>query len=238
MSVFKNKDTIIKNIYKNFLKKVKRPSEKFQMKNNKITGCCTLTIQADTERKKQAIDTKLKKLLLKYIDEPQTLIKYMKYNKLNVYTIKYARILLDIIKEEEGFITPKKGFEAFIINLFTGIIAEKKPIIKFSTRPMFIFSENNQEIYTIARALHKYYGYKNKLPGFDYKSQKLFKKIYTSRNKMTSPFAGCNIEEIYACKDAIHRDLESVNFSIRLAEETQGAKNALNKIKENNYANI
>ncbi len=238
MDIFREMECIIKNQYKNILVKISKPNHNFKMKNNKVTCCCTLTINAETERKKKAINDKLKNLVLKYIDEPQKLIRYMKFNKLNVYTLKYANIILNLIKEEEGFITPKKGLEALIINLLIGIMSEKKLIFKLSTKPLFIFSQNNDEIFTIARALYKYYGFKNKLPGYDYHSQQLFKKIYNSKNKTTSPFENRTIEEMYACKDAINRDLESINFTIQLSEETQGAKFALNKIKENKSANI
>jgi len=161
----------------------------------------------------------------------------MKRNGLNVYNLKNADKLLYRIREEEGFITPQKGFEALFINLITGLpLKEFKTY--FSTKPLFIFNENNAEIYTIARALYKYYGYKYNMPGYDCKSQKLFKKIYNSRHKTSAPFGGCTIEQMYACKEAIQRDLESVNFTIKLSEETTGAKSALKKIKETNSAKV
>ena len=103
---------------------------------------------------------------------------------------------------------------------------------------MFIFNIDNTEIYTIARALHKYYGYKEKLPGFDYKSQEIFKKAYNSRRKSISPLDKCTIKEMYACKEALARDLESINFTIDLSVEHERSKKALDKLVNENSTNI
>jgi len=239
MDIFRKLQEQLHNKYKIFYMRFssRKQDFSFAMKNNKMTSCCTLNLRIETEQKKKAIDEQLTKLVKKYINNPEKLIKYMQFKGLNVYSLKNAEKLLARIKEEEGFITPQKGIEALYINLLSGL-AVKKLKIGFSTQPLFIFNENSTEIYTIARALYKYYGYNYKMPGYDYKSQKLFKKIYNSKNKTASPFGGCTIEQMYACKDAIQRDLESVNFSIKLSEETAGAKNALKKIKETSSAKV
>lgn len=208
------------------------------MKNNKMTNCCTLNLTAETEKKKTAINEKVKKLVLKYINNPKKLVQYMKFNGLAVYNIKNAEKFLKYVNEEEGFIIPSNKIEAFALNFMTGLLAEKKLKISFNSSPMFIFDEKNAEIYTIARALHKYFGFKSKLPGFDIKSQNLFKKVYNSRRKTSSPFSKSSLAEMYACKEAIQRDLESINFSIKLSEETEGAKHALKKIKETSSAKV
>ena len=110
--------------------------------------------------------------------------------------------------------------------------------ISFSTKEMFIFNIDNTEIYTIARALHKYYGYKEKLPGFDYKSQEIFKKAYNSRRKAISPLDKCTIKEMYACKEALARDLESINFTIELSVEHERSKKALKKLVNENSTSV
>ena len=104
---------------------------------------------------------------------------------------------------------------------------------------MFIFNVGTTEIYTIARALHKYYGFKSDLPGFDYKSQETFKKVYqNSKYKNVTPFATCTVQDMYACKEAIARDLESIRFTIDLSVEYERSKKALNKLKETNSTKI
>ena len=240
MDIFRKLQFKIKKEYIGFLCKFMKKEASYGnvMKNNKMTNCCTLNLTAETEKKKSAINAKLKKLVLKYINNPEKLVQYMKFNGLAVYNIKNAEKLLKYVNEEEGFILPSNGIEALVLNFAAGLFSEKKLIISFNSSPMFIFDEKNAEIYTIARALHKYFGFKNKLPGFDIKSQNLFKKVYNSRKKSSAPFSKSSLAEMYACKEAIQRDLESINFSIKLSEETEGAKHALQKIKETNSAKV
>ena len=70
------------------------------------------------------------------------------------------------------------------------------------------------------------------MPGYDYKSQTVFKKVYNKRKSSASPFASCSIQDMYACKEAIARDIESINFTIELSVEYENAKKALKKMKE------
>ncbi len=200
----------------------------------------TLKFSAETEKKKKEINENLKKLIKKYIDTPEKLIQYMKLKGMNVYKIKHADKLLAKIGEEEGFLTPLKGFKALILNFITSIYFEGKPKISFSTKEMFIFNIGQTEIYTIARALHKYYGYKNNLPGFDYKSQTIFKKVYGNIHSGQSlPLANCSaLKDLYACKEALARDLESINFTIELSVEYERARKALGILNSTKTTNI
>ena len=97
---------------------------------------------------------------------------------------------------------------------------------------MIILNQGVCEIYTIARAAYKYYSFKDKMPGYDYKSQTLFKKVYNKRHKEVSPFTTCTIQDMYACKEALARDIESINFTIELSVEYENAKKALKKVQE------
>ena len=136
--------------------------------------------------------------------------------------------------------TPLKGVKALIINFIIGIFYEEKIKVDFSSKEMFIFNIGNTEIYTIARALHKYYGYKNNLPGFDYKSQKIFKKVYGNLHSGHSlPLANCSsLKDLYACKEALARDLESINFTIELSVEYERARKAMGILNSTKSANI
>ncbi len=230
----------LKELYKNFILNKIKKNNKFIYTNSTtkhaMTSSCTLKLSTNTEVKKAEIDANLKKLINKYINRPEQLILYIKLKGIQVYRIKNAEKLLANINEEEGFLTPLKGFKACYINFILGLNSGK---INFNlkTRPMFIFNINNTEIYTVARALYKYYGYKNNLPGYDYKSQEIFKKIYKAE-KNTSYNKKYTIEEMYSCKEAIARDLESINFTIQLSREYEGAKKALKKLKTTNKINI
>ena len=81
---------------------------------------------------------------------------------------------------------------------------------------------------------HKWCAFKKDLPGFDEKSQALFKE---NLNKM-SDGKDLSVEEIIALKEAIARDAQAAEFVIQLAKESDGVKNALNKIKNDGSAEI
>ena len=106
MDIFRRLQFKIKNEYLGFLCKFMKKEASYGnvMKNNKMTNCCTLNLTAETEKKKAVINDKVKKLLLKYIDNPQKLVRYMKFNGLAVYNIKNAEKFLKYVNEEEGFI--------------------------------------------------------------------------------------------------------------------------------------
>ena len=193
--------------------------------------------KAQIEQFKTQADEKIKAIVKQYMKTPEKLIQYIQTQGIKVYKIKNAEKILGKFSEEEGFITPLKGFKAFSMNLIIGFLTEKKLKLGFSTKEMMIFDINNKEIYTIARALYKYYGFKHKLPGYDYKSQEVYKRVYNNRNT-SSPFNGCSIKDLYACKEALSRDMESINFTVQLSIEHDNAKNALKKLKETNSINL
>ena len=203
-----------------------------------MKSSCSLKISAETEKKKNEINEELRNIVKKYINTPENLIQYIQTQGIKVYKFKNADKILALLGEEEGFLTPLKGLKAIFLNMILKIKAGKIHGFGFSTEEMFIFNLNNTEIYTIARALHKYYGYKNNLPGYDYKSQEIFKKVYKKSKNHTSPFFGCTINDMYACKEAIARDLESINFTIALSVEYERSKKALEKISKNKSTNI
>ncbi len=231
----------------NFLKKIFNKKKILQPSVYNISGtkhslnsACTLKLSSETENKKKQINENLKNLLKKYIDSPEKLIQYIKLHGIKVYKIKNASKLLSKIREEEGFLTPLKGWKALIMNFVIGILIEEKINFKLSTKEMFIFNEGETEIYTIARALHKYYGFKNKLPGFDYKSQEIFKKVYGNMHtKQGDALSSCaSLKDMYACKEALARDLESINFTISLSVEYERAKKALGILQSTKSTNI
>ena len=119
-----------------------------------IGSGCTLKFSAETEKKKKEINDYLKNLMSKYINNPEKLIRYIELKGLKVYRINNASKLLAKIGEEEGFLTPLKGFKALVLNILIGFLYEEKLKISFSTKEMFIFNIGEVEIYTIARVFH------------------------------------------------------------------------------------
>ena len=234
--------TFFNNIKDKIFNKSKKNMEvcNFSTTKHVMGANYTLNFSTETEKKKKEINEKLKVTVLKYINTPEKLLQLMELKGLKVYKIRQADKIFEKLGEEEGFLTPLKGYKALAINFIIGILYEGKIKIGFSTKEMFIFKAGETEIYTIARALHKYYGYKHNLPGFDYKSQEIFKRVYKRiHSHQSSPFANCNsIKDMYACKEAIARDLESINFTIQLSVENECAKKALVKLQSTKSANI
>lgn len=197
-----------------------------------INSCCSMKLSSATEIKKKELHDNLKVLVKKYINAPEKLIQYLKTQGITIYKVPFAEKILNSMGEEEGFLIPLKGYKAIILNLIIGACCENKFKLSAKTKEMMVFNKGIIEIYTIARAAYKYYGFKNQLPGYDYKSQNVFKRAYSKRNKETSPFASCSIQDMYACKEAIARDIESINFTIELSTEYENAKRALKKVQE------
>lgn len=200
-----------------------------------MNSSCTLKLSTKTEEIKKEIHEELKSKIKKYINNPEKLIQYFRLKGIEVYRIKNAEKTLAEIGEEEGFITPLRGLKALHVNL--QIINSKQPFNLFVTREIIVFDSKEVEIYTIARALYKYYGYKRKLPGYDHISQEIFKKVYNKKKDSKELINNLSLGKLFSCKEALARDLESINFAVELAKEYQSAKEALKKMKDNG-ANI
>lgn len=196
-----------------------------------MNNCCSMEISSETELKKNDIKMQVKDIVKQYFSSPEMLIQHIKSQGQNVYKINKAEKILSFFGEEEGFITPLKGFKALLMAIVIALLSNEKISIGFNTKEMFVFDTNNTEIYTVARALFKSTGFKNNLPGYDYKSQEIFKKIYSKRNS-SSPFTGCSIDEMYAVKDAMARDMESINFTVEISVEYENSKKAAKKLKK------
>ena len=96
---------------------------------------------------------------------------------------------------------------------------------------MFVLSTGQVNIYNMAHQFHKWYGYRMGLPGFDDEAQEKFKKIFDY--ELDSNVELLSYEEILSLKEAIHRDIEAIDFVINLAKESEGAKKAFKNIKDN-----
>lgn len=215
------------NKIKNFIQKKTVSNVFFKSSTTKqtITGCATLKLSTKTEELKKEIHEEVKAKIKKYINTPEKLLQYIQLKGIKVYRIKNAEKVLAKFGEEEGFITPQKGLKSVLLSIATG------KNIEFFSKEFMVFEAGKTDIYTIARALYKYYGFKKNLSGYDYKSQEIFKKIYSNRKQ--SAFEKCSIKDIMACKEALARDMESIKFTVELSQEYRNAKLALKKLKEN-----
>ena len=190
-----------------------------------------LTLNSKTEQNKKKVNDEVKEIVTKNLKTPNALLAYIEENGTKVFRVPYAKKLLILVGEQEGFITPTTGINAFVLNL---ILNHK---FAFKTEPVFVLGTGQINIYNMAHQFHKWYGYKTGLPGFDEAAQEKFKKIFDY--EIDANVELLSYEEILSLKEAIHRDIEAIDFVIKLAKENDGAKKVFNNIKEkNNETNI
>jgi len=211
--------------YKNKLQALKFSSSHSTSKTHMRAGV-KLLLNSKTEKNKEKLNKEVKEIVSKSLKNPDMLLKYVEENGTKVYKISYAKKLLRLVGEEEGFITPVTGINALILNIFLeGKFSSK-------TGPMFVLDDKPQNLYTLTHQFYKWYGYKMQLPGFDDEAQEKFKKIW--EYEIDENVKNLTYEEIISLKEAIARDIEAIDFTLKLAREQDGAKKAFKNIKEKN----
>ncbi len=234
-------DNLIINIFNNIYKfQQKKHQKRMQkLKNSILSGDiagekfysstnATLTIKnnSDVEKKanKEKIESLINSVLKNSKDDPKKLYDYIRQAKTKVYILKYADKFLNLIKEKEGFIYPKKGFSALYLNL----ILEHK--ISFKTDELFVLRSYDINLYAYIYQFYNWYCYKMKLKGYEEDTQNKFKNVFdiceTDKINLLSP------EEILTLKGAIRRDIEAINFVLDFVKNKKIAKRNHDKIKQ------
>lgn len=189
-----------------------------------------LDINAQNEEKIQIIRANVEALVNEFNQDPEKLIEYVKKNNTPVYRFPNAKKILQPLKEETGFICEKRGLEA----LYLSFITEFK--IKLYTPAMFILKTGKLEKYLTIYNFYLWYSQNANLAGFDYQTQKKFKKYYINNsNEETNKLS---LKDIYEIQEAINREKEATDFVLNYEKQIEGAKNVINKIKNDGGANI
>lgn len=190
-------------------------------KRHYSNGCLLdLSSLADTE--KQKLEEELTLILQKNEYDPEKILEYIKKQGTSVYLLQKASKILNPIGENEGFIYPAKGSKALYISLSIN----KKFALK--TDEMFVLSKGGINKYYFIYHLYNWYAFKHNIAGMDSSSQELLKKyLFTDADTKT-----LQLEDIYKLKDAIKQDKASIEFVIKLCRNYDGAKQALEKLKD------
>src|SRR5574344_275592 len=181
-----------------------------------------LTLSAKTEQNKQKVENNVAVILQKYQNNPEKLMEFMNSKGTKVCRIKNAEKILKIISEKEGLIYSQSGLKALFINILT------QNGISLKSKTIFIVDEKPVDTYFMAHQFHIWYSMKTKLPGFDENTQKNLTKLIN--NTKDEDIKNLNLDEILALKEAIARDVEAINFTVKLAKNTEGSKKAMQKI--------
>ncbi len=196
----------------------------------------TMRLTTETEKNKEKMDFCVKNIIMQNLDTPENLLTYIKEHGTGVWKPPFADKILSVIKEDEGFITPLKGWKALYLNVILGILSEKPFSLSLKTDAMFVLRDLPVNIYYMIHQFHKWYGFQMNLPGYDEETQENFKKAFADIKE--DDFSGMSVGEIIGLKEAIARDAEAIDFVIKLAKEKDGAKKALDKMKNDGGANI
>ncbi len=189
---------------------------------NSIGFGATLSLNSKLDAKKQKLESDVKTILKKCNNNPDKLIKFIEAKGTKVYKFKNAQKLFGSISQEIGFVPEATGLRALTLNL----VINHKPAVK--TDAMFILDEKECDTFWFIQQFYKWYAMKLKMPGYDAKSQEYFNGFLY--NNSDAKVQSLSIDEILDIKDAIARDVESINFVLELAKSTVDSKSASSKI--------
>ena len=182
----------------------------------------TMTLNAETQKNIELVRKNVADIVNTCANNPEKLLQFAESKGTKVYKIDNADKILNIIKEEEGLITPLEGIEALYINIITN------SGFSFKSKPMFIMRNGSIDPYYMVHQFYKWYAMEMKLPGFDFMSQKIFKIYLNSDGALLS---NLNLDEMIGLKEAINRDREATDFAIQLAKTIEGSKKVLEKMQ-------
>ncbi len=201
-----------------------------------MNTACTMKLSSKTEENKAKINKVAKQIILKNIKSPEKILEFIEQKGTKVYQSDKAAFILSAIGEEEGFITSMRGQRALCLNFLIGVLIEKKLKISFSSPEIFMFRDAPVDIYMLSHNLHRWYGYKMKLPGYDYETQEKFKKVYKTLNDVE--ISKFSFSDVMSVKEAVARNVESINFVVNIAKEYEGSKKSLAKIVASGGASV
>lgn len=180
------------------------------------------------EVEKQKLEEELTLILTKYEFNPEKILDFIQSQGTKVVYLKEAYKLLNPIKENEGFIYPAKGTKALYLSL--GVFKR----VSFKTEEMFVLSKGEINKYYFIYHLYNWFAFKHNIDGMDCESQALLKKFLFNNEGVEN----LQLEDIYKLKDAIKQDKASIEFVIKLCRNYEGAKQALDKMKNEGSAKL
>ena len=183
---------------------------------------CLLSLDSLADSDRQKMEEELALILKSSNYEPNEVLKYIETHDTKVFYIKNAKALHSI-GENEGFIYPQKGFKALYLSLLT----QKK--FAHKTKEIFVLTKGEINKYYFIYHFYNWYAYKHNIIGLDSESQELLNKYLF--NSTDEDFAKLQLADIYKLKDAIKQDKSAIEFVFKLCQQSEGAKKALEKLK-------
>ena len=189
---------------------------------------CVLDLNSLAEKDKTELEFEITEILAKNNYDPENLLEYIAAEGTGIYRIQNAAKLLNPVGENEGFIYPATGLKALYLSL--GI--NKKFSLK--TDEMFVVPNGMINKYYFLYHFYNWFAFKRNIFGLDLNSQELLKKYLYGRGEISD----LQLADIYKLKNAIRQDKASIEFVIKLCRNSDGAKQALNKLKSEGGAQL
>ena len=189
-----------------------------------MTNGCSLNLTVQTEENKKKLEQNVTAILKKFDNMPEKLLLYIERNGTPVIRHPKAGKIVDIIREEQGYIRELHGLKALILNF----MLYKK--ISFKSDAIFLMEEGQIDPYAMIHQFYKWYAMKIDMPGFDPRAQENFRKYIDEKSYLN--LNNLNAEDIIALKEAIARDVDAINFVENFAKQNEGSQKALKKLTD------
>ncbi|MFI3300311.1 MAG: hypothetical protein R3Y28_02710 [Candidatus Gastranaerophilales bacterium] len=190
----------------------------------------TLTLNTETTKNVAIVKDSIEKIVSSANCEPLRLLAFVESKGTKVYKNSFADKILSVLQEEEGLICPQSGLSAIYLSIMI--------LGKFSlkTEPMFVMREGEIDPFFMVHQFYKWYSLINNLPGYDEKSQKLFKKYFYY--DADADLSNLKLDEIVGLQEAVARDKEATSYALELAKAKEGSRKVLEKISNEGSAEV
>lgn len=195
-----------------------------------LSSNVTMTLNTQTEKNKELVKKNVEDIVKAANLDPEKLLAYIQSKGTKVCKIDNADKILALINEEEGLVCEQKGLGALYLNIMTNSGFSLK------SKPMFVMRNGEIEPFYMVHQFYKWYSLINNLPGFDFNSQKLFKKYLYLKD--SQGLENLKLDEMLGLQEAIARDQEATTYALELARQKQGGRKVLDKIKNDGQATI
>lgn len=225
MSFFKNIILFVLSVQEKILtKNLERTigAKSLSKRKKYFQAGCLLSLDSLADGEKQKMEEELALILKSSNYNPKDILKYIETHETKVFYINSSKSLYSI-GENEGFIYPQKGSKALYLSLLT----QKKFALR--TNEMFVLTNGEINQYYFIYHFYNWYAFKHGIAGLDTESQELLKKYLFNDNE--KEFSKLQLADIYKLKDAIKQDKAAIEFVFKLCQQYEGAKKALEKLK-------
>lgn len=218
------------------LNTLQQTPKKRRSKSTYVNAHETLNIGSKNEEEIKKLTLLAARTVKKYYKTPERLLEVMMRAGVEAYVLKNADKLLRPVGEETGFILPFKKSEALYLNFITGLFSGKKLRLSLDMRPILVLEKEPLNIYLLASCYYRFVMYRKQIEGADAYSRFLLKTNMNAKDHKT--IQSLDMDDVIVLEEALSRDREAIDFAISLSKELSGTKNALDKVKSGEGANI